>query len=140
MIQTLQNIWSSLTTENPDLITVISFPLIFIEAYISMLIFTTLLDITTTKKQKWLYVIALSTFSVVSRFLISNPYNAFVNLAFMLLCVIFIFKTTIPKAILSIIIPFVVEILTESFFSKIYLLIFGIDYVDGMNIPLHRLI
>ena len=112
MIQTLQNIWSSLTTENPDLITVISFPLIFIEAYISMLIFTTLLDITTTKKQKWLYVIALSTFSVVSRFLISNPYNAFVNLAFMLLCVIFIFKTTIPKAILSIIIPFVVEILT----------------------------
>lgn len=140
MIQTLQNIWSSLTTENETLTNIIGIPSIFLEVSISVLLFTTLLDINATKKQKILYVLSVSLISIASRFLIPSPYNSFINLFAMLLAIIFIFKTSISKSIISIIVPFVVEILTESFFSKIYLLIFGIDYVDGMNIPLHRLI
>ncbi len=139
MIKILQTIWSSLTTENPNMITVISIPLTFIEIYISMLIFTTLLNINATKKQKWLYVLIASTFSIISRLFIPNPYNTYANLIFILLLVIILFKTNFYKGLLALIIPFVIAILVEAFFSKIYLLIFNIDYVVGMNIPLHRL-
>lgn len=139
-MEILQKIWNSLITENPSIINIISIPLIFIEVSISMLIFTTLLSIDVTKKQKWSYVLIVSIFSIISRLFIPNPFNAFINLLIMLLSVIFVFKTSIAKGILSVIIPFVVEILVEAFFSKIYLLIFKIDYVTGMNIPLHRLI
>jgi hypothetical protein len=54
MMETLQTIWTSITTENPTLITILSIPLTFLEIYISMLLFTTLLNITSTKKQKLL--------------------------------------------------------------------------------------
>ena len=140
MIEILQTIWSSLTTENPILTNYICVPLAFIEISISMLIFTTLLNINASKKQKWLYVLVASSFSAISRLFIPSPYNTYINLVFVLISVIIIFKTTIYKGILSLIIPFVIAILVEAFFSKIYLLIFKIDYVVGMNIPLHRLL
>ena len=57
MMEILQTIWSSLTTENPTLTNIICIPLVFIEAYVSMLLFTTLLNINTTKKQKIIYII-----------------------------------------------------------------------------------
>ena len=139
MIKILQTIWSSLTTENPILTNYICIPLAFIEAFVSMLLFTTLLNITTTKKQKWLYVLIASIFSIISRLFIPNPYNTYANLIFILLFIIILFKTNFYKGLLSLIIPFVIAILVEAFFSKIYLLIFNIDYVVGMNIPLHRL-
>ena len=55
-MEIFQIIWSSLTTENPNLITIISIPLTFLKVFISMLIFTTLLNINTTKKQKLLFL------------------------------------------------------------------------------------
>lgn len=118
MIKILQTIWSSLTTENPNMITVISIPLTFIEIYISMLIFTTLLNINATKKQKWLYVLIASTFSIISRLFIPNPYNTYANLIFILLLVIILFKTNFYKGLLALIIPFVIAILVEAFFQK----------------------
>ena len=139
-MEVLQKIWNSLITENPKLTSYICIPLAFIEAYVSMLIFTMLLNINISKKQKWLYVIFVSIFGILTRLIIPNPFNSYITLLVMLLSIIFILKTSITKGILSVIIPFVVEILVEAFFSKIYLLIFKIDYVIGMNIPLHRLI
>ena len=51
MMEMLQTIWTALTTENPLIITLISIPLIFIEVYISMLLFTTILNIKTTNNE-----------------------------------------------------------------------------------------
>lgn len=139
-MEILQKIWNSLISENPELTSYICIPLAFIEAYVSMLIFTMLLNINISKKQKWLYVIVVSIFGILARIIIPNPFNSYITLLAMLLSIIFILKTSITKGILSVIIPFVVEILVEAFFSKVYLLIFKINYVIGMNIPLHRLI
>lgn len=65
-MQILQTIWTSLTTENDGFITLISIPLIFIEVYIFMLIFTTIFRINTTKKKKLLYVLSFSISSCLS--------------------------------------------------------------------------
>lgn len=42
-MQILQTIWTALTTENEGLVNILNIPLSFIEAYISMVIFTTFL-------------------------------------------------------------------------------------------------
>ena len=139
-MEILQTIWTALTTENEGIITLISIPLIFIEVFISMLIFTTLLNIDCTKKQKSLYVTLVSAFSIISRLLIPGPYNAFVNLIVMFLSILFILKTNILKGIVCLIVPFIIEALLESILAKVYFCIFNIDYLVGGNIPLHRLI
>lgn len=140
MMEILQTVWTALTTENEFLTSLILIPLGCIESFISMLIFTTFLNITATKKQKIIYVIIITIFSTISRLVIPNPFNAFVNLLCVFLSILFIFKTTIFKSILALIIPFIIAIFIESICSKIYLLFFNINYVLGMNIPLHRLL
>jgi len=54
------------------------------------------------------------------------------------LSVIFIFKTTVLKGFLALIIPFTITIIIESIFSKLYFKIFNINYDVGINIPIHR--
>ena len=140
MMEMLQTIWTALNTENPQMITLISIPLIFIEAYISMLLFTTILNISATKKQKIIYVLLMSLVSIISRLIIPNPFNTFFNIIAIFLLNILIFKISIFKAILALIIPFITTIFLELIFSRVYYIIFNVDYVIGMNIPIHRLI
>lgn len=138
MIEILQTIWSSLTTENPNIITIISIPLIFIEVYISMLLFTTLLNINAGKKQKWLYVLIVSIFSIISRLVIPNPFNAFINLIVMFISILLIFKPGFLKGIICLIFPFIIETFFESILAQIYDTIFSINYYSAASIPIHR--
>lgn len=140
MIEFLQTIWNSLTTENPAMITVISVPLTFIEVYISMLLFSALLSINITKKKAFIYVSIISMYIIISRLFISNPFNAFLNIVAFLLGNIIILKVNIFKALLSVLFPFITTIFVELIFSRVYYLILNTDYVLGMNIPIHRLL
>ena len=120
------------------MITLISIPLTFIEGYISMLLFTTILNIDSTKKQKTMYVLIMSICAIISRIIIPNPFNTFVNILVIFLSSIFIFRISIFKGILALIIPFIITIIIESIFSRFYFTIFNIDYDTGFNIPIHR--
>lgn len=139
-MEILQKIWSSLTTENLVLTNYICVPLAFIEVFLSMLLFTTLLNINTTKKQKWIYVLVVSIFSIISRLVIPNPFNVIFNLLVMFLSILFIIKTTFFRGIVCLVFPFIIEALLESVFANIYYEVFHVDYLIGGNIPLHRLI
>lgn len=140
MMEILEMIWNSLNTVNPDMITLISIPLTFIEGIVSMLIFTTLIGINGNKKQKILYVILVSIFTIITRLIIPGPYNVFINFIAVFILVSSIFKTNIIQSIACILIPSVIEAVIESIFAKFYYLIFNIDYIIGGTIPLHRLI
>ena len=134
----LQTIWTALTTENEVLTTIITCPLYFVEAYILMSIFIALLNITTTKRSKVLYVVIVSVFSFISRTFVPAPYNTYINIVFMLFLIKVIFKTSIFKTIIALIVPFFIEIVVELIFSKVYFTVLKIDYLQGMNIPIHR--
>ena len=54
-MEILQTIWNALTTENEILINFISFPMLVLELIVSMLLFTTILNIKVTTKQKITY-------------------------------------------------------------------------------------
>ena len=140
MMEILQTIWSSLTTANPTLTNIIGIPSIFLEAFVSMLLFTTLLNIDATKKQKWMYVLLMSLTSIISRFIIPNPFNTFFNVSVIFLLDIFIFRISIIKGLISLLVPFITAALLESILAKVYYCIFNIDYLEGGTIPLHRLV
>ena len=53
-MEVLNNIWNALCTENVGLVTIITIPLIFVEMFLMLLLFTNLLNIKSTKKQKFI--------------------------------------------------------------------------------------
>lgn len=139
-MEIFQTIWTALTTQNEMLNNLIGIPFVFLEGFISMLLFTTLLDVESTKKQKILYVIIASIFSIFSNLILPNPFNTYMNLLVVLITIILVFKINIFKAIICLLFPPIITALIESIFAKIYYTIFHIDYLIGGTIPLHRLI
>jgi len=66
-----------LTTPNAEVASTICNPLVILETFISMLLFTTVLNIKTTAKQKIIYIIFASTLGIINRVIIPNPYRYF---------------------------------------------------------------
>ena len=58
----------------------------------------------------------------------------------MVLSIIFILKVKFFKAIFALFIPFLSTAILESIIARLYYIIFNVDYIIGMNIPLQRLI
>lgn len=136
----LQTIWSVLTTENAQVANYITSPFIFLEAFVTMLLFTTILNIDTTKKNKLIYVLLFSLSGLISRFLIPTPYGTILNMLIVPITIVFVFKTSVVKAIVAVIIQFVIAALLESIFVKLYVELFNISYNNIMVIPIHRIV
>lgn len=137
-MEILKTIWTALTTENAELITILSIPFTFIDAFVGMLLFTTILDISSSKKQKILYVIIFGLLVFLCRAFVPDPYGTFINMLSCPICVIFIFKTGLLKAIFAEIIPFSCTIIVEIIIEKIIYAFTGIPASSLLNIPLYR--
>ena len=133
-----QTIWNAISTPNETLINISGFFLCFIEAYVSMCLFTTLLDIKTNRKSKLAYVLAFSIVGFISRIVLPNPIGTIVNMTSMLILIMFIFKTNFIKGLFSVFIPIFLLSALELFMFKFYLKIFSIPYDYVMTIPFHR--
>ena len=139
MTEVLQTIWTSLTTENELITNIIGIPSILLEAYISMLLFTTILNIKSTKKQKTIYILAMCILSIISRLIIPNPFNTFFNIISIFLLNIFAFKISILKGFLALLIPLISTTVLELFWANMYNSLFNLDYIVATKIPIHRL-
>ena len=58
-MEILTNIWNALSTENAELLTFITSPLLLVESYLILSLFSNLLNINCTKKQKTIYILLL---------------------------------------------------------------------------------
>lgn len=139
-MEILQTIWSSLITENELLIKMLSIPMILLEVLVTTLLFTNILNIESTKKQKLIYILSFSLIAIISSWFISVPFNTFINVIACPILVYFIFKTNILKSILAEIIPYVAFILTGTFLVNLYLLIFNVSSNAVLAIPIHKII
>lgn len=137
-MELLNNIWTALTTENATLINILSVPLTFVEAYVYMLLFTEVLNITSTKKQKISYVITIAVIGIICSTLISKPFNSIITILAVPVTVILIFKVNILKGVLAEFIPVICITLLEIIFARIFLLLFKTDYAVCATIPLYR--
>ena len=136
----LQTIWSALTSPNEDLFKVLAIPLNFLDAYVGMLFFTTILNIETKTKNKIIYVVAYGILSNILTFAIPASYKIFINMIIWPFMIFFILKITFLKSILSVVFTLIISLILESIFANIFLVIFNISAQDVVTIPLYRLI
>ena len=108
-MNTLQTIWSALTAPNELLFKIISIPLVYIDAYIMMNFFTTLLNIDVSRKRKYLYVLIYGTLGTILGFLIPSTYKIFINIIIWPIIIYFVLKTTVIKALLAEIITLIIS-------------------------------
>lgn len=135
----LQTIWSEMTVINTKFIQIISIPFTFIEIFITMLLFITILNVNATKKQKLIYIFSLSAVSILVQHLVPSPYNSFVNIVFTLIFMKFIFKLNFLKCIIGFIIPYFITVILGSFLINLYTIIFGITSEQANTIPIYRI-
>jgi len=134
----IQMIIQSLTTQNEFFSNILGNLLAPVEVITTLLLFTTLLNIDTTKNRKIIYVVVLSvSFFIFKTFI---PYYAgYINLIILFVGIKFILNVPFIKSIFSMILPFIITIILDTFLSKIYLLILNLNYEAVFAIPLYRL-
>ncbi len=138
-MEIFQTIWTALSTPNEELIQIFSIPLIFIEVTVAMLLFTTILNISSAKKQKMIYVFALSICTILSTFYIPKAVIVFINMIIPFILIMIIFRISILKAILSEIFPTIIIALFETIFFKTCYVFFGVTQEEAIQIPIFRI-
>lgn len=138
-MQILQTIWTALTTENEVILNITGIPFCFIEAYISMLIFTKIFNISTKRNSKIIYILWLSSISYTIRFFIPDPYSTFINFITCPILISIIFKVNPLISIFSEIIPIFLLAIIDFLYVKFFSL-FNISSYELINIPLYRII
>lgn len=136
----LGSIWNLLTTENAKLTSLVISPTIFIEAYLDFKIFTLILNLEYTKRQKILYIIFMSIISKIAEFIIPMPYNIILNYLSMLVLIKMVFKINIIESILCVILPTVVFALIGNLILNPILKTLNINLTQANVIPFYRLI
>ena len=139
-MNTLQTIWSALTVQNEELFNYISIPFSYLDAYVGMLFFSTILNIRTSRKRQIAYVLIYGTIANIISFLVPSSYAIFIHIFVWPVMIFFILKTTILKSILSEVIVLVVTSILDFFFAYIMLNGFYITSEMIMTVPLYRLI
>ncbi len=138
-MELLNNIWNALSTPNEGLINIITIPIFFLEAFLLMSLFLTILDITATKFQKIIYIILATIISLITNYFIPAPFNTFLN-HFLLFFVIYkLFNQSILKSLIATLLPAIIFALTGSLILNPYLTILNISYEQAETIPIYRL-
>ena len=138
-MEIFNTIIQTFTTPDEWMSNIICSPLIIVEAIVAMLLFTTIFNINTSKKLKIIYIISISTITLICKFLIGLPYSTFINIITALFLVTKIFKTTVFKGLLAQIIPFIVTVLFEPIIIKLYLVLGNISYDIVSLTPIYRI-
>ena len=139
-MEIFQTIWNALTTENQLVLTIIGIPMTILEAFITTLLFTSILNIKATKKTKAIYIFSFSFIAIVSNILIPAPFYTFLNVLACPILVLLIFKTSILKSILAEIIPYALFVFVNSILLNCFATIFNLDTHTVFNIPIFKLI
>ena len=136
----LNNIWLALSTPNEIVSTISSiFFVIFIEAPLSLYLILNLFDIKATKRQSLLYVIIMSTISVLSIFIINSPFNIILNYLAGFLIFYFIFKLNLFKTVIASLFPSIIFSLLGVLITNPYLSLLNISNDELISIPIYRI-
>ena len=139
-MELLQTIWNALTNENEILMNIISVPMIFLEIYLTFLLFTTILNISCSKTQRIQYVLCNSLLAILTSYFIPNPYNTFINLMLFPVLVYFILKTNALKAIFSEITFYIIMFCTGTPLVLLYSSILKLHSTVLFVIPIYKII
>ena len=138
-MEIFQTVWTALTTPNETLSAILFFPFFIIDAIVNMLLFTTILDIKTTRKRKVLYVLVWGITGYIIRTFIPDPYGSVSNLIISLILIKIIFKTSLIKSFVAEFIGLSLVSILEQFILRLYFVVFHISYESVMTAPFYRI-
>lgn len=138
-MEMLNNIWTALSTPNEGLVNILLIPCMFIEAILSFMLFSSILNITTTKNKKIMYVLLASIMGILTLNLIPSPYNSIANYIILFLLIYFIFKLGILKSLISVILPTMFIVLIGALTLNPFVKITQIQMELALLIPIYRI-
>ena len=139
MNQFLNNIWIALSTENPDLLSILLIPMGIIENYLSIKIILTIFNVKASKKQVFWYVLSTLIISLLSNNFILTPFNVILNYTCIIILLKLIFGFSILKCFLSLIASIFVFALMNILLQKPFITLFNITLEQLINIPIYRI-
>ena len=138
-MEMLQNFWNAISTEDENLMKYLVLSLSIFEIYSTLKLFTAVLNIQYTSKQRNLYFISVFVYMVISTLLIPSGFSIFFTLIVLPAIVKLIFKVSILKSILAELIMLFTTLIIESIYVKLCYILFNISINDCLNIPLYRI-
>ena len=132
-------LWIMLNTSDELYRKIFVSPLGFIETYITMSLFLTILNITTTRKNKALYFILSSLVAIISSFVIPTPLHTFLTYLSSFILIIVLFKTTPFKALISLVCSVAIFGIISSLVLNPYITIFNITSEQLSSIPIYNI-
>lgn len=137
-MEILNNIWMALNTPNEGLLNFLSIPLTFMENFLIMYLFVAILNINSTKNQKYIYILLMSIVALSTKYILPNPFNVFLNYFIMILLIFIVFKISLLKSIISAISSVAVFSLLGFLVLNPYLTLFNLSSEQLMVIPIYR--
>lgn len=139
-MEIFNSIWNALITPNENLLNIIMIPLFLVEALITMHLFLNVIGMNSTKSQRMLYTILISIISIFTIFVIPNPFNIYTNYFMMILLAYIIFKNSLLKTSISIVLSLVIFNLIGFLILNPFITISHIESEQLNIIPIYRLL
>ena len=130
MMQFLNNIWIALSTENAELVNLLTLPLFPVEIFLLMTLFLNILNVNANIKQKIIYIVLASITGIVSSIFIVSPFNIILNY----ICILFFIKSIFNLGWLKASVAF---IFSTFIFGLINVLLQN-PYITILNITFHQ--
>lgn len=134
----LNSIWLALSTENTKLINLLLIPFSFIEFYLLISLFTSILNNRLDKKNKCICVVILASLIFITGLICPTPYNVCVTYIIVYFITLFVFKLKPISTLFAILISLVTYTLVGSLFLNPYLKILQITYNQAEIVPIYR--
>lgn len=135
----MDQIINALTTENPTLITYLTFSFAFIEIYLTIRLAATILDFETAPKKIFVYFLIMALISIICEFFIPKSIAPVLQMIINPILIGFIFKPGVIKSIFAEFIPLAIIAILDLILCKIYSIIFHITYEQLYNTPIFRI-
>ena len=137
-MEILNNIWTAITTPNTQLVTVLSIPVLLIEATLTMYLFLSIMNFSSTKKQKIIYVLLTWITGILTMFFIPHPFNIFINYFLTILLQYLIFSNPFLKSIISSVLSLIIYNLINILIVNPFITIFNISSDELSNIFIYK--
>lgn len=134
------NIVTALSTPNELLMNFVTVLATILENYLLMTLFANFLNISKGIKPKIIYITIMSLFSLISIFIIENPFNVVFNYLMMILTSYFIFKNSFLKTSLSVITAGIIYNIEGALILNPFITILNITSDQLSDIPIYRLL
>lgn len=137
-MELLNNIWNAISTPNQGLINIVMVFASTIETILSLFLFTTLLNIPSTRTQKIIYISLSTIIGIIAMNFIPSPFNTLINIAFGFFLIYFLFKQNILKTFIAVLSPIITFGLIGTLILNPYLTSLHISSEALTTIPIYR--